>query len=316
MDVDMNRSKQKGKKALVVPIVLILIVAGAFLSSGCIEEDHEEHQTDPHIWMSPRNAEKMIDNFLQTFEEVREEAHEKVRVAVSIPPQREWVKETGDDDVEVVVMVPPGEDPHTHEPTASQMQELSDAHLYFKIGAGLEFEERWMDEMKEQNPDMEIVDGSEGIDLLHYDEEHDHDHDHDEHDIRSETTDQNEEDYRSLLSELHDNLSQSFEPYEGRKFLIYHPSMGYFAEEYGLEEIAVEAEGKEPGPRDIENIIEEAKEEDVSVVFISPQFDEDQAESIAEEIDAEVMELDPLAEDYLDNIEKIAEDLIYAFEKD
>ncbi|MFP3872705.1 MAG: metal ABC transporter solute-binding protein, Zn/Mn family [Candidatus Aenigmatarchaeota archaeon] len=309
-EIKQKEDDEYKRQSTTLLIAFILLLGVGLAGSGCIE-NQEDHQIDAHVWMSPKNVEMMIDNFVPMFNEARQDADEEVMVAVSIPPQVEWVEEIGGEKVEVVVMIPPGEDPHTYEPTPSQMQKLGEADIYFKVGSGLEFEERWMDEMKDQNPDMKVVDGSEGIDLLRFDD----DHEQENHALLSEKIDGEEESYKSKLQNLHHNLTESFEPHQGRKFLIYHPSLGYFADEYGLKQIAVEAEGKEPGPKDIEKIIEEAKEEGILVVFISPQFDEDQAESIAEEIDGEVITVDSLAEDYLDNIEKIAEALIYGFEK-
>jgi len=402
--------------------------------------------------------------------ELGEDDQEMV-VAVTIPPQEEWVNEIGGDNVEVVVMVPQGEDPHTYDPDPGLMQELSKADLYFKLGSGMEFEERYMDTMMDQNPDMEIVDASEAITLRHFGEDHEHeigefeiidrsteevtayvhadhwhgslpevplydhislganiedvegneveldgdyelkvdlaedanegivsfdehtdhvhikgeeegntrvvfqlwhddhieyetpsigvfvgeedqntltsnlslaDHDHDEgadphtwlsltkaekmiehlfseivetdpdnKDLYSENADE----YITELQDLHQEISEKMEPYHGEKFLIYHPSMGYFADDYGLEQLAVEIDGEDPGPGQIAGIIDIAKEENINVVFVSPQFDDDAAKTIADEIDGEAESLNPLAEDYLDNIEDIAQTLIKSFEE-
>ncbi len=99
-----------------------------------------------------------------------------ISVAVTIPPQVEWVEEVGGNKIEPIVMVPYGEDPHTYEPEPSRMEMLAQADAYFKLGSGIEFEERHMNSIKNQNPDLEIIDGSRNIELRHFDHDHDHEY--------------------------------------------------------------------------------------------------------------------------------------------
>ncbi len=125
----------------------------------------------------------------------------------------------------------------------------------------------------------------------------------------------NSKHYIERLNIFHEEIKNHLAPYHGESFMIYHPSMGYFADEYGLEQLAVEIEGEEPGPGQLQGLIDRAEEEEVGVIFVSPQFDKDAAQTIADEIDGRVEELDPLAKDYLENIEEIAWSLIDAFEE-
>jgi len=543
-------------KMMILGVVFLLIMT--VFSTGCLDEDDDDYD---------------------------------LRVAVTIPPQREWVERIGGDNIDVVVMVPPGEDPHTFEPDPGLMQKLSDADIYFKLGSGMEFEERYMDNIKDQNPDMVVVDASEAINLRHFGDAHvqeigkfeivdrsvgdiaayvhsdhwhgslpevnvgehislganiedpegneipldgdhyelrvdlagganqgvvsfhqhtdhvhivgetqghtrvvfqlwDHDrveyqtpsitvfvgegeheddisefqiidrskdevtayvhgdhwhgslpevnvgehislganiqdaegneiildgdhyelrvdlaegadegivsfhqhtdhvhivgdtegqtevafqlwhdghveyetpsiavfveeeqkmvhgtfsltsHDHNEgadphtwmsltkaekmieHLVNKivEVDPDNEElyrenaaDYIAELQGLHQNISENMAPYRGEKFLIYHPSMGYFADDYRLVQLAIEIEGEDPGPGQIAGIIDIAKEEDIRIIFVSPQFDDSAAKTIAEEIDGEVKSLNPLSDGYLDNIEQIARALVESF---
>ena len=87
--------------------------------------------------------------------------------------------------------------------------------------------------------------------------------------------------------------------------MVFHPSWGYFATEYGLEQIAVEIEGKEPSAKDMANFIEKALERNIKVVFASPQFNQQSARTIADEIGGEVVSIDPLAEDYITNMRTV-----------
>ncbi|MFO8109554.1 MAG: zinc ABC transporter substrate-binding protein [Thermoplasmata archaeon] len=290
-------------KMIIASIVILLVMS--VLSTGCIDDDDGEYD---------------------------------LRVAVTIPPQREWVEEIGGNGIKVTVMVPPGSDPHIYEPTSSQMVDVSEADIYFKVGAGMEFEKRWMDTLIEYNEEMVIIDGSKGVPLLDYDhEEHENDHEGDDPHIwlspvnakiminnllnaltevdpdNSDIYNENAADYLDRLDSLHEDVEESLHPYHERKFLIYHPSLNYFAHEYGLIQIGVEREGQEPGASGLEAVIEQAKEENIRVVFVSPQFDESNARTIADEIDGEVITLNPLAENYIENIEDITNKLGEAF---
>ena len=96
-----------------------------------------------------------------------------------------------------------------------------------------------------------------------------------------------------------------------RKIIVFHPGWSYFAREYGLEQIVIEKEGKEPSPRDIVNIIDSAKDSGIKIIFASPEFSPKSAEVIADEIGGNVVFISPLARDYIENLTKVAE----AFEK-
>ena len=95
-------------------------------------------------------------------------------------------------------------------------------------------------------------------------------------------------------------------PEEKRRFMVFHPSWGYFADQYGLKQVPIEVQGKEPGPKQLARIIEEGREEGVSVVFVQPQFSTKSAEVIAKELGAKVLHLDPLAENWSVNLLKAA----------
>ncbi|MBD3314523.1 MAG: ABC transporter substrate-binding protein, partial [Chitinivibrionales bacterium] len=95
-------------------------------------------------------------------------------------------------------------------------------------------------------------------------------------------------------------------PLRGRKFFVFHPSFGYFADAYGLKQIAVETGGKEPSARRLANLIDDARQESVKVIFVQPQFSRKAAQAIADAIDGAVVPVDPLAEDYMANLGEIA----------
>ncbi|RLI08837.1 zinc ABC transporter substrate-binding protein [Candidatus Bathyarchaeota archaeon] len=246
----------------------------------------------------------------------------RILVAVSIPPLAEFVKAVGGGRVEVLVMVPQGASPHTYEPTPGQLSKLGRADLYVMVGSGIEFELSWMDRFRDVNPRMRVVNASMGLELLRDDPhiwlsprcamvmveniysalvELDPEHE----DYYAENRDR----YLGLLRELDEEFSQLSSKARIRKILVYHPAWGYLCRDYGLEQLALEREGKEPTPRWIEQLIEEARRSGIKVIFTSPQSGSRGVEAIAEELDAEIVEIDPLAEDYVDNMHRVLDAL-------
>ena len=246
----------------------------------------------------------------------------KLRAVVTIPPLAEFVEKVGGEKVNATVMVPPGANPHTYEPTPSQLKGVGLADMYVKVGSGIEFELAWMGKIVEMNKDMLIVDSSKGIRLL----------DGDPHiwlsplnakvqveniyrglaqvdpknrEYYAENRDHYLEELNSLDAYIRENLSEV----SGRSFIVYHPNWGYFAREYGLEQIPIEYEGKEPSARDIASLVDMAKNLNIKVVFASPEFSAKTAEVLAKEIGGKVVFLTPLAKEYVENLRTVTEEL-------
>jgi len=114
----------------------------------------------------------------------------------------------------------------------------------------------------------------------------------------------------ALDAELHALL----DPLPNRKFMVFHPAWGYFADSYGLTQVSIEREGKEPGARGLAALIDQAKQEKIKVVFVQPQFDKRQARQVAQAIDGVVVSVDPLATDYIDNLRKVGRQFAQALE--
>jgi zinc transport system substrate-binding protein len=117
--------------------------------------------------------------------------------------------------------------------------------------------------------------------------------------------------YREFISEVVDvdlYLMKKFAAPDAKgQFMVYHPSWGYFADAYGLTQIPVELEGKAPKPAQLQGLIERAREDGVRIVFVQPQFSKRSAETIAKAIDGEVVEVDPLAENWGENLRSVAD---------
>lgn len=268
------------------------------------------------------------------------QADAQLQVFTSVLPLKYFVERVGGARVAVQVMVGPGRSPATYEPKPKQMAALSRAQLYYRIG--VPFETVWMKRVADLNPGMKIVDLREGLKLLAMEHHHHHDEDledHEKHQSKPEMdphlwTDPNlvkkmvehiratltaadpagaaeyrsgAENFLQDLDELDRTIRQTLMDVKKRRFLVFHPSWGYFAEAYDLEQIAVEAAGKEPGPRALAKIIEQARDENISVVFIQQQFSQTTAATIARAIDARVVAIDPLAENYPANMRRTAE---------
>lgn len=260
-----------------------------------------------------------------------------ISVAVTIPPYREFAEAIGGDRVTVMVMVPAGASPHTHEPTPGQLQTLADTSLYLAVGSGIEFEDAWMASLTAVNPNMQVVDTSAGItplntgtsdattaitadDTIRYDP----------HvwlsPANARIIARNIADayiayapddaayfeeqfaaYDAELAHLDEDIKNTFAGADGTTVLVYHPAWGYYAERYGLDMHSVETDGKEPSPASLKTIITSAKENGIPVIFASPESPTRNAEAIADEIGGTVVYASPLAENYTDNLVQVTD---------
>ncbi len=125
---------------------------------------------------------------------------------------------------------------------------------------------------------------------------------------------QNYNSFIQKLEALDNKLKETFEPIEGGTILVFHPAFGYLANDYGFTQEAIEIEGKDPSPQQLEEIVSEAKKDNVKVIFVQKQFSTKSAEAIAEEIDGVVVQIDPLAEDYFANLEDMANVIVNAIQ--
>ncbi len=251
----------------------------------------------------------------------------RVVVAVTIPPEQEFVERVGGDHVRVILLVPPGADPHTYEPSPGVLADVAEADMYAVVGSGIEFELAWKDKIAALNPDMLVVDCSRGVDLISTGE--DGHPGTDPHiwvsprkakimveNIREglvEVDPENADDYRrnadaylEELDALDAEIAGALAESGVTKIMVYHSSWAYLARDYGLEEVPIEDEGKEPSPQRIEQLITQAKEEHIRVIFASPEHSTRSAEVIADEIGGTVVLVSPLAKDYLENMRYVA----------
>jgi len=253
----------------------------------------------------------------------------RLSVFVSILPQKYFVERIGGDHVAVSVLLPRGQSEVTYEPTPRQMVELSHARVYFQTL--VPFEKRLVEKVKTTLKSVNIVNTCAGLDLRAGHDGHHHPAEEiDPHvwmsprlvklqaraigDELGRLDPANEIDYRRNLAAFEADLDRvdqqiagSLAAFPGRAFYVFHPAYGYFADAYGLEQVAVESGGKDPAAKRLAELVERAKREGVRIIFVQPQFSRASAEAVAQQIDGKIVSLDPMAKDYLDNLVRIAE---------
>lgn len=256
-----------------------------------------------------------------------------IPVTVSILPQKYFIEQIAGDKAKITVIVKPGAEPADYEPTPKQVTNLAHSKLYFAIG--VPFEKAWFVKFQSANPTMKIINTARAIEKLPlaFNE-------HGER-IKSGIRDPHiwlsptlvriqamairdafiridpkhaayyqarylkfakeinalDNQLISILSVVRPNRNQ---------FMVYHPAWGYFAEDYGLRQVAVEKEGKEPGPKQMARLIARAKQLGIKIIFVEPQFSQKAARTIAKQINGKVVVVDPLAEDWPANLQKVA----------
>ena len=261
-------------------------------------------------------------------------------ISVSILPQKYLVEKIAGDLYDVNVLVPPGVSPETYELTPNQMKKLSDSKAYFITGH-LTFEKMWRSKFEKMKENVRIKDLSEGIELITMEHAHE-DHFHygvDPHiwvspksvkimaeniyqELRGLDPENHEifsEGYKLLSNEISyadSVLTDLFNRSENRSFLIFHPALGYLARDYDLEQIPVEFEGKSPPPAYLQKVVEIARSKNIRSILIQKEFSTDNALSIAREIKGDIVVIDPLDENWLEQILSIGSTLSSLFNKE
>lgn len=246
-------------------------------------------------------------------------------VAVSIVPQSAFVEAIAGDLVEVSTIIPPGYSPGNYEPSAKTMADLNDAAVYFTIGVPTE-EANILPQLEDL--DINIV-HLEDIVAAEYDDLTLSAGGRDPHiwlsikrvkvmveaiadklvEIDSEnalTYRQNEITYLQLLDDTNTTIENTFTDLTMDIFIIFHPAFGYFADEYDLDMITLQENGQEATAAHLEEVIDAATDLNIGYVFYQSEIDSTQVESFADEIDAEMVELFPLSEEYVSNLLEMA----------
>ncbi|MBQ8424016.1 MAG: zinc ABC transporter substrate-binding protein [Coprobacter sp.] len=260
-------------------------------------------------------------------------------VAVTIPPVESWVEALVGDRMEVICAVPAGGNPESYDLPPSAMAQLSNCNLYFSCGY-LGFERAWLPRLEANNPQMQLVNLADNIELIYGTHHHHHDgetctHHHDEgapdphiwcsprrartmvrsiYETLCRADSAGVAEYRARydsldtrLARLDSLLMQRLAPCKGRAFTVYHPTLTYLAADYGLIQLSLEPDGKSPSPQHFRHMVDEARHHGVKVVFIQREFDPRQAETFAREVGCRTQVIDPLSHDWETEINRIAD---------
>jgi len=271
---------------------------------------------------------------------------EKV-VSVTIEPQRYFAEKIAGDKFRINSVVPVGQSPETYDPTPQQMIQIGKSTAYLQIGY-IGFELAWMANIKANNQEMQVFDTSEGLELLvdseesghdHHDNDNVHRHEHHQHPggidphiwssitgakvvawntlqafitLDKENTQYYWKNYNQLVEEIEETektIRNLLKPVLSRAFIIYHPALTYFAEEFNLTQLTIEMDGKEPSPAQLKELIDLSRNYNVRVVFIQQEFDQKNAELIAKETNCRMVRINPLAYDWSKELIHIAKSL-------
>ena len=255
----------------------------------------------------------------------------KLKIAVSIEPQKYFIQQIAGDLADVYVMVPNAKNPEQYEPLLSQMKDLRNCTLYF--GVGLEFEHKWQQRFLDSAKNMQFV--------SLFDENHSHNsphyHHHDNHiwlsvklakkqantiyehlskldPINQKIYQRNLETFLHSINELDHQIKEIFKKPNAKKtFLVFHPAFEYLAHEYGLEELSIEVMNKEVKIKHMQSIYQAIKEKKLKVIYAEPQFSQKQVQLIAKEYNLKISFLDPFAYDWKNNLLEIAKKIAYEY---
>lgn len=265
--------------------------------------------------------------------------NEKLKIFVSILPQKYFVERLLGNNGEVEVLIGAGMSPHTYEPLPQQMSKLSRADIFFTVG--IPFEKVIISRLKNLCPNLLIVNSDENIDKIvmeghnHHNEELQNDKGQ-HHDIGldphfwldpikatamaenmtnalisvkpelANSLKENLEKIKEETTKLDKEISEILLPFKGKIMLVFHPAFGYFAKRYGMIQKAVEVEGKEPAPRQLAELIRICHAEGIKIIFVQKQFPVATANTISRSIGGRVIAIDSLSEDYVNNLKNIA----------
>ncbi len=245
---------------------------------------------------------------------------EKPIVTVSLQPQKYFLDKIVGDKVDVKCLLASGGNPETYEPSLTHLMNLEGSEAYFMIG-NIGFESAIMERVRHNNPDLQIYNNSKGVDMLvgtHGNcSHHGHNHDIDPHtwssvknarviagnmyDAMTEIDAKNKEYYKKnydkLIAELDSldaRITAMLAPKAGTAFLVWHPSLSYFARDYGLVQISIGQEGKEASALQLQSKIDEARSHGARVFFFQKEFDSRQSSVVNEQIGAEMVTVDLL----------------------
>lgn len=256
---------------------------------------------------------------------------EKPVITVTLEPLRYFTEAIAGDCFEVVSMVPKGSSPESYDPTPQQLVNLSKSQAYLRIGY-IGFEQAWMKKLEANYPTMKVYDTSKGVELIREEGHHHGNHYHEggvEPHIWNSTQNasviadniyaalcemdaDHQPEYKQRLDSLKQVIARTDTDVRtllanaDSTFLIYHPALSYFARDYGLHQISIEEGGKEPSPATLKTLIETCRREGAQVIFVQQEFDQRNAQLIADELGIQIVPINPLSHDWAEEMLRVA----------
>ena len=259
---------------------------------------------------------------------------EKATITVTLEPLRYFTEAIAGDHFRVVSMVPEGSSPETYDPAPQQLVDLSKSQAYLRIGY-IGFEQAWMDKLQTNAPHTKVFDTSRGVELIrgkgHRHGNHYHEGGVEPHIWNStrnaavivenvcaalcelDSTHRTEYRYRTdslkqAIAQTDRDISNLLQQADSA-FMIYHPALSYFARDYGLKQISIEEGGKEPSPAQLKHLIETCRNDNVNIIFVQQEFDQHNAQLIADELGIRIVPINPLSYHWQEEMMGIAKSL-------
>ncbi len=271
----------------------------------------------------------------------KKEDEEKPVITVSILPLKTFVEKIAGNDFEINVLLPPGASPAAFSLVPSQLKKITRSAYWLRIGH-IGFEYSWKDKIQQVNLKMKVVDLSEGLNLIESEVQPDSEQNStggiNPHTWLSPTlvkqmagriteelsllNPEKKEVYRKNYSQFAQEINQldaeiknALNDFGGREFIMFHPSLAYYAREYNLVQHSLEPGGKEPTPQRMARLVDFAKKENIRVIYIQSDLDLEQARVFAEEIDGEIVQMWPLNPAWAENLQDITKMLVRHFRR-
>jgi zinc transport system substrate-binding protein len=265
--------------------------------------------------------------------------NEAKNITVTILPQKTFVEKIAGNDFTVNVLIPPGTSPAAYSLLPSQMAEIAQSAIWFRMGY-IAFELSWKDKIIAANTAMKVVDLSDGLDLIAAGRSTEGEKTVltgvDPHiwlspalvkqmaakilaEISAINPTQKEKylaNYSAFIAEIDSldaEIKGKFAPFAGKKIISFHPSLSYFIRDYGLEQHSLESGGKEPTPQRMTELIDLARRENIKVIYIQGELDREHARVFAEETGGQVIQVNPLNPDWSGNLREMAETFVNNF---
>ena len=256
---------------------------------------------------------------------------DKPLVLVSIAPYKFLVEQIGQNAIEVKTIIPIGTNPHSYEPTSKQVLEIARGQIWFRIGEP--FEDKVLSLMAQRNPTLAAIDLRSGVDLLSTEGEacpHCCGLDHFDRHIwlsakqasvqaeliaatlieqfpdQKETFQKNLTLCQAKLQALDHEIEAILAPCNHRTIVVSHAAFGYFCNDYHLQQLSIEQEGKDPLPRHLEKMLAEARQKQVEVALALPQYNNKGVQLIAKTLHVPVRMIDPYSSDYIETMRSLA----------